>query len=260
MIKRLLLIGIPFAILISAEPLLRLHWMYLGLGGALFLAIAFVANPAAWNGRRSPLALLFAYLLHQFEEHGVDALGNVYAFQASANGLLGPVLGCGSGGECPLTVDAIFWANTLLVWWPYTLALAFGVERRALLLGVAGLTLANALAHVLPAVATGSYNPGLVSALVLFLPVGVTVLWQAHQAWGASRGAMALGFLWGALAHPLLALAAFAVYERGVAPPWLYPTILFAYACLPLLIRQRFVLRSDASSLGDERATPQGKT
>lgn len=236
MTSRLFVLAAPFALVAAAEPALRLQWMWLGLGGALFLAIAFLANRAAWAGRRLALALLVAYLVHQFEEHGVDALGRHYAFQASANALLGPVLGCAPGAECPLTVDAIFWVNTLLVWWPYALALAFGAERRALVVAVGGLTLANAVAHVAPAVATRSYDPGLVTALVLFVPLAGATLWTARREWGASRGALALGFAWGALAHPLLGVAAFEVYARGAAPAWTYPALLFAYACLPLAV------------------------
>ncbi len=235
MLSKLALLCVPFGLLIAAEPLLRLHWMYFGLGGALFLTVAFLANPVAWVGRRSALVLLVAYLLHQFEEHGVDALGNSYAFQASANGLLGPILGCGSGTECPLTVDAIFWANTLLVWWPYGLAIVVGTERRFMVVSVAGLTLANALAHLVPAIVFGAYNPGLVSALLLFVPAGIATVWTARRVWGVSRNAIGLGFVWGALAHPLLALAAFVIYGRGMAPIWVYPALLFAYASLPLL-------------------------
>ncbi len=237
---------VPFVLLVAAKPYLRLHWMYLGHIGSLFLLAAFLMLPtsAAWDGRRVTMALLITYLWHQFEEHGVDTYGNRYAFQTSANKLLGPILGCTPPGnsQCPLTVDAIFWANTLLVWWPNALALTFGVERRQLLVCVAGLTLANTFAHVMPAIVMRSYNPGLVSVLLLFVPLDIIILRNARRVWGASHVAMALGFVWGALGHPFLLLAAYAIYWKEVSPTWVYPAVLFAYACLPFLVPQRLVV------------------
>ena len=191
------------------------------------------------------MGLLIAYLLHQFEEHGVDFFGNRYAFQASANKLLGPMLGCEPSGnsECPLTVDAIFWANTLLVWWPLVLSLTMGAQQRELQVCAWGLTQSNTLAHMFPAIVTRSYNPGLVSALLLFVPLDIAVLWNARQVWGANGYALALGFVWGALGHPLLLLAAFAIYGQKIAPTWVYPAVLFAYACLPLLVPHQLVVK-----------------
>jgi hypothetical protein len=244
---KVLMLCVPFVMLVAAKPYLRLHWMYLGLSGSLFLLITCLMLPVsvAWDGRRFAMALLTTYLWHQFEEHGVDIYGNRYAFQTSANKLLGPMLGCTPPGnsECPLTVDAIFWANTLLVWWPNALALTFGGERRQLLVCAAGVTLANTFAHVVPAMVMKSYNPGLVSVLLLFVPLDITILRNARRVWGAGYCAMALGFIWGALGHPFLLLAAHAIYWQEVAPTWVYPAVLFAYACLPLLVPQRFVLQ-----------------
>ena len=66
-----------------------LVWPYMGLGAALLLALLLCTNAL-----RSDLAVsrwqdlvwlawagTLAYLIHQFEEHGVDALGVTYAFR-----------------------------------------------------------------------------------------------------------------------------------------------------------------------------------
>ncbi len=226
---------VPFLGLLAAEPLLRLHWMYVGLGGALFLAVAIAADPASWKPRRVPLVLLAAYLVHQFEEHGIDALGRPYAFQGSANAFLGSALGCAPGSECPLTVDAIFWANVLLVWWPFCLALVLGRERPFVVVCAAAVVAANAIAHLVPAALGLGYNPGLVPAVVLFLPVGGWALWVARTRWGVSRSALGLAIAWAALGHALLGGLAFLGYGRGLMPTWLYPVALAAFASLPLL-------------------------
>jgi hypothetical protein len=228
-----------FVVVLAAEPILRTSWMYVGLGGVVFLAVAFVADPASWQQRRVPLVLLVTYLVHQFEEHGLDALGRPYAFQASANAFLGPVLGCAPGSECPLTVDAIFWANVLLVWWPFCLALVLGRERPFLVACVAAIMVANAVAHIVPAALGLAYNPGLVTGVALFLPVGAWALWHARTHWAVADRALVLALAWAVVGHALLGGLAFLGYERGLMPTWLYPVVLGAFASLPLLAPPR---------------------
>ena len=66
-----------------------LVWPYMGLGAALLLALLL-----ATDALRSDLAVsrwqdlvwlawlgTLAYLIHQFEEHGIDAQGATYAFR-----------------------------------------------------------------------------------------------------------------------------------------------------------------------------------
>jgi hypothetical protein len=64
-------------------------WPYMGLGAALLLALL-LATDALRSDRTVSrwhdlvwLAWLgtLAYLIHQFEEHGIDALGATYAFR-----------------------------------------------------------------------------------------------------------------------------------------------------------------------------------
>jgi len=228
-----------FLALVAAEPLLRTSWMYVGLGGVVFLVVAFVADPTAWRQRRVALVLLVAYLVHQFEEHGCDALGRSYAFQAPANEVLGPTLGCAPGSECPLTVEAIYWVNVVLVWWPFCLALVLGRERPYLVVCAAGIVVANAIAHLVPVALGHGYNPGLLTAAALFLPVGVWALWHARMRWAVADRALVLALAWAAVGHPLLAVLAYLGYERGVVATWLYPVSLALYASLPLLAPPR---------------------
>jgi hypothetical protein len=61
-------------------------WMTVGLGGAVFLSLMLLAPRTQLQ--LDPLTrfhglLLIAYLVHQFEEHGVDLRGRTYFFITS---------------------------------------------------------------------------------------------------------------------------------------------------------------------------------
>ena len=67
--------------------------------------------------------------------------------------------------------------------------------------------LINALAHLLGTIVTGSYSPGLVSGLVLFLPLGAVTL---RRAWvGINRRTFRVGVIVGLLMHAAVVLLAF---------------------------------------------------
>jgi Protein of unknown function with HXXEE motif len=216
--------------------LLRTEWMFLALGGALFTAVVAWAGraPGRVTLRELGVLVLVAYLVHQFEEHGVDLLGRRYAFMADANGFLGPLLGCPPQADCPLNPEAIYWVNTMLVWWPLMLAAVLG--RRALVLAAAGLTATNALAHLGAAVAQRHYNPGLLTAGLLFVPLSAFVFWRSARAFGAKGSTIALSVAWAAAGHVLLGALAFVVYTKHALPPAAYPGVLLTYGSLPLLV------------------------
>ena len=159
------------------------HWVY---GGTLaaFLLLAFA--PLAGAGR--PLAFWLAYLslptymLHQYDEHDGDR------FRRFVNALM--------GGEALSLVD-VFWINILGVWvvLAVTIWLTAVAPGWALLAG--WLLVVNGLAHLGQALATRQSNPGLVTALLLLLPLGLGALVVAWP----QAGPLPL------LLAPLLALA-----------------------------------------------------
>ena len=76
------------------RPLL-FDWPWAGLILAAVLAAVLLrdlrgAGPRVWEDPRWVLGWLWpVYLLHQFEEHGIDVLGRRYAFLAALCGMLG---------------------------------------------------------------------------------------------------------------------------------------------------------------------------
>jgi hypothetical protein len=137
------------------------QWPAAALLSAAFLlaVLPVVAATAGW-----PLALVFAqlpiYLLHQGEEHLGDR------FRRYANRVIGR-------GQEALTPTTTFWINFLGVWGvdlvAIYLAWAFGPASG---LVAAYLALVNAPLHIGPAIVRREYNPGLFTAVVLFLPLG----------------------------------------------------------------------------------------
>jgi hypothetical protein len=157
-------------------PLARIErgWVYGGfLAGILLLVLAPLLI-AGWN-RPAALAYLAlpVYMLHQYEEHDDDR------FRRFVNRVLGR-------GREVLSVSAVFWINLLGVW--VLLAACLWLVRLdspgwAALPG--WLLLVNGLLHAGQGVALRRYNPGLGTAVVLFLPLGALTL---AAAWPVATG------------------------------------------------------------------------
>jgi|APCry1669189034_1035192.scaffolds.fasta_scaffold09102_2 hypothetical protein len=137
------------------------YWVY---GGFLAAFLLLALTPLFTRFWDLPLILVYlqlpVYMLHQLEEHDDDR------FRRFINHLIG-------GGRDVLSKGAVFVINVPGVWGVNLLSilLAFSVHLGFGLIGVY-LTLVNGLVHVAQAIRLRSYNPGLVSALVLFIPVG----------------------------------------------------------------------------------------
>lgn len=144
---------------------LAANWVY---GGALaaipLLFIAPILAEAMTVATLLAYLALPAYMIHQFEEHDDGAFG------IFINGLLGPE-------RRGLDAADIFWINFVGVW----IVLCLGV----LLAHYAGpgwaalaayFLIVNGLAHVGQAIGLRRYNPGLVTAVALFLTLGPAIL------------------------------------------------------------------------------------
>lgn len=141
------------------------HWIV----GAGFMAAALL-TVAPVLGLPPMVSLIFlhspVYMLHQVEEHAGGR------FQAFANQRI-------FGGLEALTVTAILIINLPLVWGVNLLALytacAFGA---AWGLVAPYLLLVNGLSHLAASVRLRMYNPGLITSLLLFLPLSMTTIWK----------------------------------------------------------------------------------
>jgi Protein of unknown function with HXXEE motif len=140
---------------------LRDNWVYGGfLAGLMLLSL----TPVLARGWSTGLLLIWLqlpiYMLHQYEEHDDDR------FRRFVNTTIG-------GGKDVLSRFDVFFINVVGVWGVDTVA--FWLARVHLGLGLIAvyLSLLNSAGHCLQAVALRCYNPGLVTSILLFIPLGV---------------------------------------------------------------------------------------
>lgn len=146
----------------------RLHenWVYGGFLSAIMLLALTPVLAADWSfGLILVWLQLPAYMLHQYEEHDDDR------FRRLVNATIG-------GDNDVLSRRDTFLINIFGVW---------GIDSAAFALAASGhigiglvavyLSLVNSVGHLAQAIALRQYNPGLVTSVVLFIPLGGLTLW-----------------------------------------------------------------------------------
>ncbi len=153
---------------------LMTYWVYGGFLAA-FVLLALLPLVGASAPLLAVMLQLPVYMLHQLEEHDDDR------FRRFVNTNIG-------GGRNVLPIPAVFviniggvWLfNLVSIWLAATVDLGFG------LIGIYGM-LVNAVVHMVAALVSRRYNPGLVTAIVLMLPAGLAGLWlvnaSGHGGW-----------------------------------------------------------------------------
>lgn len=159
------------------------HWVYGGFLAAFLLLGLYATLGAGWSASFWIIALqLPLYMLHQYEEHDADK------FRLFVNRLMGD-------GRDILTRQAVFVINILGVWGVNlaAIALAYMLSPGFGLIAI-WLTLLNGFIHVVQGVALRRYNPGLWTAVFLFLPAGLFGVWKLHSAGYGNISWQLLGF------------------------------------------------------------------
>jgi uncharacterized protein with HXXEE motif len=151
------------------------NWVY---GGFLAGLLLLLLTPVLVHSWRASLVATFLclpiYMLHQYEEHDNDR------FRLFVNRNIG-------NGRVGLSPLAVFVINVPGVWGlvGMSLALAATVSVGFGLVAVY-LVLLNGTIHVAQAVISRGYNPGLGTAITLFLPLGSYGMAAIHQAGGGT--------------------------------------------------------------------------
>lgn len=147
------------------------------MAGALLLVAPLVAG-AGWG----VLAIFLAspvYMLHQIEEHAGDR------FRSYVNSVV-------FGGAEALTVGDVLWINLPGVWGLNLLALyAAWLAGPGWGLAAAYLILVNGIAHLGMAARFRSYNPGLATGALIFIPFGLSTAMAVPAS--AAQHLLALG-------------------------------------------------------------------
>jgi hypothetical protein len=142
------------------------NWVY---GGFLAAIMLLALTPVLARGWSLALLLIWlqlpVYMVHQFEEHDDDR------FRRFVNSTIGE-------GKEVLSRFDVFVINIAGVWGVDTVAFCLAAQVRiGFGLIAVYLSLVNSVGHCLQAIAMRRYNPGLVTAIVLFIPLGGITLW-----------------------------------------------------------------------------------
>ncbi|MEM1152680.1 MAG: HXXEE domain-containing protein [Pseudomonadota bacterium] len=230
---------VAFAMLwvpLGQHTFLTVHWMKVGTFMApLLLLIAFTFRSDGEllsNPRMLSLLLLVAYIVHQFEEHWVDLYGRTYAFKPYLNEFLSTQMGYESSVEF-MSDSSVFVINTSLVWLVGALAIWRGSAHIFTTLCMAAIVVVNAISHIVAGAVAGGYNPGLLSAVVIFLPLGIAVYGRLLLAGAATRRLVIASLIWGLFAHALLIGGILAMNQYDWLPEAVYFVILVAWSILP---------------------------
>lgn len=186
-------------------------WPWIGLGLAAILLLALTigemrgdrAVPRTRDMVWLAWAATAAYLLHQFEEHGIDARGAPYAFRDA----LCARFGFAGAAACPIPESFITAVNIPVVWLAGPIAALLGRRWPAIALSYFSVPAINAFVHIAPALATGNYNPGLLSAVLLFLPLSLWAFWIALRRPDLGWRMVAATIAGGIVIHAVLILA-----------------------------------------------------
>jgi hypothetical protein len=202
-----------------------LAWPWIGLCFAAVLTVLLATSllrsdrtVARWRDLRwlSFLSVV-VYLVHNIEEYGISATGVPHAFPDALCAALGqpPYSACGIPTSFYLVV------NLPLIWVAAPVAAVLSNRFRLASLTLWGIIGVNAIVHIVAAVIPREYDPGLLTAVVLFLPVTAVAAVATIGTTGPYRrraGAVLIGA--GVIVHVVLA-GSLILYLHGAIPQWL---------------------------------------
>lgn len=240
--------GLSFGALIAAFALLWIplgqhdfliqHWMKVGTFMAPFLVLVasgFSTSERFVNAQSISLALLVAYILHQFEEHWVDVYGRSFAFKPYLNEFLSGLLGHTQVQEL-MSDTSVFVINTSLVWLVGALAVWRGDGHIFAALCMAAIVVVNAMSHIGAGLMSGSYNPGLLTAVLVFLPVGIGAYVLLGRSPVVTPGGITASLIWGLIAHLIMIGGTLAMSHVPEFPESFLFAALIAWSVLPAFI------------------------
>jgi hypothetical protein len=216
-------------------------WPFAALAIALVMLVWLCVFPRPqsaqpWSRRVYDIGWLFwlgvpLYMLHQFEEHGVDLLGRRYHFQV----FMCDTLGFADLASCPADQAFIFAVNVGAVWIGALIGATLGPVRPIIGATAYAVPLVNGFAHIVPALAQGAYNPGLATGAALFVPVSLWVMSILLRQRRVTLGEIALAIVAGLALHAIM-LVSLLARARGTIGELILLLIQVALGFMPLLV------------------------
>jgi chromate transport protein ChrA len=147
--------------------------------------------------------LLPTYMIHQFEEHYLDVKGERYAFQK----FFCNFLGYKNITECPGDENFIFSVNVPGLYIAGILAGILNNIKPVVAGSFAAVILINALVHIAASIKQKRYNPGLLTSIILFIPVAIYYFYEMNKQDKLSWADIAMSVFIGILYHAVLMLS-----------------------------------------------------
>ena len=218
------------------------NWMKLGIYGVPFLLFMFFAartqetESILSDVKLMSVLMLVAYIVHQYEEHWIDLLGNQYAFYGYINELILSMLDAQNSSTIPLSPESIFVINTSLVWLVGIIAIWRSPQHLFPSLAMAGITLVNAASHIMAGIVKQSYNPGLLTAIVIFVPLAIAFYRSVTITTPNARIQVKVSIIWAILAHVILFGGLLAANWFRLFPEYVYFATLVIWSILPAFL------------------------
>lgn len=219
------------------------HWMKVGTYAVPFLLIgAYSLNKESnlselfQDFRFIGILMLIAYIIHQYEEHWIDLFGNYYSFYTFNNNFILGNLGQPDSPIKPLSKEAIFVINTSLVWLVGFLSIWQSPKKLFPLIAMASIIVVNGVVHIIASMVTFEYNPGLVTSIVIFVPI---YLWFVRYLIKLStnfKPQIMAGIIWAVLAHLIMVGGLLMANWFNIIPESVYFILLVVWSLVPLTL------------------------
>ena len=185
------------------------NWSWMGLAiSAVLLILLFATNifrsrqdSSRW---RDPVWLAWlapaGYMVHQWEEYGIDLLGRAFAFPdvlCAANGL--PAY-----PDCSVPEVTFAAINVPGIWIAGLVCALLSRKHPLVGLSLYGIYITNAIAHIGVAVATSTYNPGVLTSVLIQLPLFAWVAYAMSGNKAIGKSGIAMLFLAGVVLSAVL--------------------------------------------------------
>eukprot|EP01066_Platyproteum_vivax_P009873 Platyproteum_vivax@DN4380_c0_g1_i1.p1 len=173
-------------------------------------------------------SLLPAWCIHNFEQHGIDLRGNRFGWAAWANKA---AFNCTMG--CAFNNETVWMVYGLMVFWSLVgslLLLSYIPSAAAI---HAAIMLANAILPIIAAFVDVKYNPGLMSAVFILLPLSIWALYDLSNVGGATPLAIIIYVIVG-LGYQALCIMVLELYGRGHIKKLVLWFLLLAINAIPL--------------------------
>lgn len=194
-------------------------WPWVGFGAAIFMLVLLFAtnylrdnlNIERWYDPYWLAWLCTAtYLLHNAEEYGIDLTGKRYSFPKSITSTL---------AQCGVNDILYVAVNIPLLWLLSPLAAYIGQKKHSKMMAsfTVAIMLINIIPHTFSAIFYEQYNPGLLTALFLLIPISVWTYYINFIRINSNYRALSISITLGVIYHLFIFFSIQGLFRSGIA-------------------------------------------